>query len=50
MNKKRKSIGSAKKDKETKEHVEEGGSSMSPQREVSPLSAPVQWRLLQLEP
>jgi hypothetical protein len=40
MNKKRKSIGSAKKDKETKEHVEEGGSYKSPQREVSPFPTP----------
>jgi len=40
MNKKRKSIRSAKKDKATKEHVEEGGSSQSPQREVSPFPAP----------
>jgi hypothetical protein len=40
MNKKRKSIGYAKKYKETKEHVEEGGSSQSPQREVSPFPSP----------
>jgi hypothetical protein len=40
MNKKRKSIRSVKNDKATKEHVEEGGYSQSPQREVSPFPAP----------